>query len=593
MRKDRGSPTWGLILLAAFTLAVGPTPILGEVPEVDIPTMAEAIDLLQINEILALNNKVTEKEKERKVKEQETEKLKKKLNVKKKEIELVIQQQIAEKENVKKQLKGSNVLVKFMMKALHNIAELKKEREITLEKQNEMVEKATAYNRKCSQESSDNAKLMETSQETISLQTENIQTLQNIIISSEALNASYHELEAIKASENNCDLPSFVSTMSAVLSNQEQEIEDLKKFMENDKMIKEHLENIKTEIVKEETPENQIDFNWDILGNYQKVIEKQSKNIQQLSSIASYASEVTAAFRYLEDGSGNLVSASSCQCIPKFEDDNIISVVLESQGQKVFSTWTPWEYQNCFQREISDNVTVDCGLGSKRRTRVVNVDSDLWEEETETEGCSHPQEEECRLPNLKFYVPSSWTPCVDQKHRRWMLFPTQDGVQTVEETEDCVPHDVQCTRPYNTLSDSWRRIAHQSSHRPYSCDKRNGFKGNAWNRFVLEGKNGAIPTVKAPKRYMDSGKTCGTYTAAWMDATHPQLGEPPRSVQMKFERESGSNRDVTEAKVVACAEEDGKPFYLYYLPTPDECDLAYCATTNPVDPVDGVVIGSS
>merc|ERR1712096_402072 len=124
-------------------------------------------------------------------------------------------------------------------------------------------------------------------------------------------------------------------------------------------------------------------------------------------------------------------------------------------------------------------------------------------------------------------------------------------------------------------------VDYQTSNQPYrNCDKRSGFATN-WYRFSFDGLDARIPTKVAPSRYRDNGKTCRTYTTAWMDGRLPAVGEAPETVSMKFTRGSGSNRDTVEAMVVACVDEKaGSQYYLYHLTEPDECDLAYCATTE-------------
>jgi hypothetical protein len=74
---------------------------------------------------------------------------------------------------------------------------------------------------------------------------------------------------------------------------------------------------------------------------------------------------------------------------------------------------------------------------------------------------------------------------------------------------------------------------------------------------------------------------CGTSFTAWMDECLPAIGAPPKDVTMKFARRGTDDYDRyrRDAKVVACLN-DQNTYYLYYLNPTNDCNLAYCATTD-------------
>ena len=152
-----------------------------------------------------------------------------------------------------------------------------------------------------------------------------------------------------------------------------------------------------------------------------------------------------------------------------------------------------------------------------------------------------------------------------------------------EACQACIIPDPQCSQPYNTLSDSWRQVGKWSSAQDHgNCDQN---LATVWYRFSFPGQsNGSlarIPTSPPDNAYTYEGKTCGTQAFAWMDASLPSVGHPPKAVTMKFAHNGKAvgnrvwNRD---AKVVACSDDNGNTFYLYHLSPTLNCNIAYCAT---------------
>merc|ERR1711874_269992 len=108
-------------------------------PDEDIPSLSEAVELLQINEIMSLNQILADKANEEKKKDDENQRLKQEYHQMQEEREIVVRQHLAEKEIMEKELKGSKVLLKFMMNALYQIEEVMRDRETTIAKQAEMA----------------------------------------------------------------------------------------------------------------------------------------------------------------------------------------------------------------------------------------------------------------------------------------------------------------------------------------------------------------------------------------------------------------------------------------------------------------------
>jgi len=146
--------------------------------------------------------------------------------------------------------------------------------------------------------------------------------------------------------------------------------------------------------------------------------------------------------------------------------------------------------------------------------------------------------------------------------------------------QDIIVEDIQCTRSYTTLNETWRRIVPgvpQPAGSQSQCDtfSRNGFE-EGWYRFSFpEAPFAKIPTSPplVENRQADM-KSCKTHAVSWVDASYPSVGEQPKNVTIKFAYQSKENwSKSSEAKIVAC----NNGVYLYHLKQVPGCSFAYCA----------------
>jgi len=153
-------------------------------------------------------------------------------------------------------------------------------------------------------------------------------------------------------------------------------------------------------------------------------------------------------------------------------------------------------------------------------------------------------------------------------------------IQDIIFDEDIVREDIQCTRSYTTLNETWRRIVPgvpQPAGSQSQCDtfSRNGFE-EGWYRFSFpEAPFAKIPTSPplVENRQADM-KSCKTHAVSWVDASYPSVGEQPKNVTIKFAYQSKENwSKSSEAKIVAC----NNGVYLYHLKQVPGCSFAYCA----------------
>merc|ERR1719234_964385 len=104
--------------------------------------------------------------------------------------------------------------------------------------------------------------------------------------------------------------------------------------------------------------------NWEVLGQCQEVIEKQSSSMELLSTIAGYGVAKNNSLRFSEDEEGHLVSASLCQCC--YNND--------------WSThWSAWTYDKCEKLSLANGTSIECGEGgTKKRRRLNDVNLEVW-----------------------------------------------------------------------------------------------------------------------------------------------------------------------------------------------------------------------
>eukprot|EP00092_Neocalanus_flemingeri_P091661 GFUD01116259.1.p1 GENE.GFUD01116259.1~~GFUD01116259.1.p1 ORF type:complete len:163 (+),score=39.71 GFUD01116259.1:41-529(+) len=134
----------------------------------------------------------------------------------------------------------------------------------------------------------------------------------------------------------------------------------------------------------------------------------------------------------------------------------------------------------------------------------------------------------------------------------------------------------QCRLPYETLSQSWRKVKPGNSGDSKSCHDRSQSFKKKWYRFS---DPAGSQILTAPSTYEGYNNICSHDRAGWMNRAHPVVGEEPVRGRICFaSHDFGDDcKWSVEIQVVACQEEDGSTFYLYELPPTPQCSLVYCA----------------
>ncbi|KAI8500663.1 Oncoprotein-induced transcript 3 protein [Branchiostoma belcheri] len=134
-----------------------------------------------------------------------------------------------------------------------------------------------------------------------------------------------------------------------------------------------------------------------------------------------------------------------------------------------------------------------------------------------------------------------------------------------ESTDEC--------NNYQELSDPWRSVL---NHKPEAqwddviCDGNDTAVGvdEGWYRFT--GEAGDRMPVQAPTMYR-----CGAHAGVFMNGQHPFIEEGVVTRQACAHYSDNTCYWSWDIKVRACP--DG--YYVYKLPKPVTCKLAYCGTT--------------
>ena len=119
---------------------------------------------------------------------------------------------------------------------------------------------------------------------------------------------------------------------------------------------------------------------------------------------------------------------------------------------------------------------------------------------------------------------------------------------------------------HKVVDQPWRKVSNTVT-RPRYCDQRSvGIQTNGWNRIDPK-IGGNLP------RSCPSYNRCGTYSPGWLrDALPTEKGiETANTVCFRWGCYCCNYK--TSIKVINCGE-----FYVYYLPPPPRCDMAYCSS---------------
>lgn len=308
-------------------------------------SLPEAVQLMKMNEIEALNNKIADQEVLLQEKDDEIENSKNNNSaLEKKHLvdhEALMEKHSAEKAKLEKRLADSDMLAKFLAKVLKHNDQAMTEHQTTITNQADKLRTTQTEKEAYKTKYLTTKNLLETQTNIVQNQSELIQTLRSVILHEQALNKTCH---ALQSSMKTCNIPSYIGSMTTALTDQEKEIQNLKIALDKTAGVEENLEKITTGLSKlnKTTADNS---KWTLLLNYQQVLKLQSKSIALMKTMLSYpTTNGSSPLRYKSDRSGNLVSAATCQCVPEVEEGGQVSAVLAQRNGSLAPMWTEWHY---------------------------------------------------------------------------------------------------------------------------------------------------------------------------------------------------------------------------------------------------------
>ena len=136
----------------------------------------------------------------------------------------------------------------------------------------------------------------------------------------------------------------------------------------------------------------------------------------------------------------------------------------------------------------------------------------------------------------------------------------------------------QCKQSYSILKDDWRKVKYVPGG-AYQCDynhcDRTGFS-TAWYRFQ-EPAGYKLP-IAPPVLKSGLCAVCQTAASAWIvERRDPVFGEGIIDINICYSYSTTECDRKGQGKALACKDDDGELFYLYYLPPTTNCFHAYCA----------------
>ncbi|XP_065846383.1 uncharacterized protein [Oscarella lobularis] len=117
---------------------------------------------------------------------------------------------------------------------------------------------------------------------------------------------------------------------------------------------------------------------------------------------------------------------------------------------------------------------------------------------------------------------------------------------------------------HKVVDQPWRKISNTATY-PRYCDQRSvGIRAHGWNR--IDPKIGGNMPQSCP-----SYNRCGTYGPGWLRDPLPTEKGMEMANTVCFRWNCYCCNYKTPIKVINCGE-----FYVYWLPPPPRCDMAYC-----------------
>eukprot|EP00092_Neocalanus_flemingeri_P077219 GFUD01095855.1.p1 GENE.GFUD01095855.1~~GFUD01095855.1.p1 ORF type:complete len:266 (-),score=11.24 GFUD01095855.1:171-968(-) len=168
--------------------------------------------------------------------------------------------------------------------------------------------------------------------------------------------------------------------------------------------------------------------------------------------------------------------------------------------------------------------------------------------------------------------PTCLAPCGYPKIARWKI-------TTPTTTTTLLTNDGQCSQGYNILNEQWRKVHYSPggvSSCSRKCDSSNYGFSAGWYRF-MEPAGFKLP-INPPSSFGTQCDVCQTSVSAWIkEGRDPTYGEGVININICFAWGSTACAWTNTAKAVACKDNSGSLFYLYFLNLAPGCDMAYCA----------------
>merc|ERR1719320_1284894 len=233
----------------------------------------------------------------------------------------------AENENtLKNKIETKEMLIEYVIDVLANNDKLLDFWQNTVKKQGQEINESEKKIEECRKIE----KIAFESQKTLKKQENAIEKLENIIVNNQNHSESYRYLAQKDLTKTNCEISSWVNSLTAALETQNNQLAEQSEYFKNKNEIKEHVTTIETLLSRYNISQPPADEQ--LLSQYHDLLEQQSSSISLLRKIMTNSS---TGLHFEEDNDGKLISATPCSCLPSppsFSGLEVRSIKMKCSG---------------------------------------------------------------------------------------------------------------------------------------------------------------------------------------------------------------------------------------------------------------------
>jgi len=144
-----------------------------------------------------------------------------------------------------------------------------------------------------------------------------IELLDETIKTQKALYDGYKSMTNFDLEHNMENFPAYAQLLTKSLADQNSKIKQMSEYFEEEKKVKDNMDQILAEIKNLNITFESDTAKWDLLDQYKEIIEIQDSSLKSLGPAISYVVRNNRRFQYETSEDGTMLGMTPCLCLPQ------------------------------------------------------------------------------------------------------------------------------------------------------------------------------------------------------------------------------------------------------------------------------------